>query len=151
MPTESGPCRAQKMLGVVINLLRRFRLLFCVILLIPFTRASWNELGAKQLYLLCGGGSALYLRYGESSSGSGRAAYRGSTVYVATTWAELSGGASCGGLSQAFSCAAIPITTILALFAMAACRRADCGTIAIKLGYYRYQTDMMLWLRWCFW
>ena len=89
----------QKMLGVVINLLRSIPFIILLILNSVYTGHRGDDPGGQSnCTSFGGGGSALYCAYGGIFlSGSGRGRYRGSTVYGCYDLADYLEGASAGG------------------------------------------------------
>ncbi|MCI9592744.1 MAG: ABC transporter permease [Lachnospiraceae bacterium] len=138
----------QKMLGVVINLLRSIPFIILLILLIPFTRAIvGTTLGAKAIVPPLVVAAAPYIaRMVESSFREVDAGViEAAQSMGATTWQIIWKVLLPEAKPSLFVGAAISITTILGYSAMAGfVGGGGLGTIAINYGYYRYQTDMML-------
>lgn len=138
----------QKMLGLIINLLRSVPFMILLIMLIPFTRAIvGTTLGAKAVIPPLVVAAAPYIaRMVESSfkevdAGVIEAAQSMGATTGQIVWKVLLPEAK----PSLFVGAAISITTILGYSAMAGfVGGGGLGTIAINYGYYRYQTDMML-------
>lgn len=138
----------QKVLGIVINLLRSVPFMILLIMVLPFTRMLvGTTLGAKAVVPPLVIAAAPYIaRMVESSF---------KEVDAGVIEAAKSMGASTGQIiwkvllpeakPSLLVGAAISITTILGYSAMAGfVGGGGLGTIAINYGYYRYQTDMML-------
>lgn len=138
----------QKVLGLIINLLRSVPFMILLIMLIPFTRAIvGTTLGAKAVIPPLVVAAAPYIaRMVESSfkevdAGVIEAAQSMGATTGQIVWKVLLPEAK----PSLFVGAAISITTILGYSAMAGfVGGGGLGTIAINYGYYRYQTDMML-------
>lgn len=138
----------QKILGIIINLLRSIPFMILLIMVIPLTRAIvGTTLGAKAVVPPLVIAAAPYIaRMVESSF---------KEVDAGVIEAAKSMGASVPQIifkvllpeakPSLLVGAAISITTILGYSAMAGfVGGGGLGTIAINYGYYRYQTDMML-------
>lgn len=138
----------QKILGIVINLLRSVPFMILLIMVLPFTRMLvGTTLGAKAVVPPLVIAAAPYIaRMVESSF---------KEVDAGVIEAAKSMGASTTQIiikvllpeakPSLLVGAAISITTILGYSAMAGfVGGGGLGTIAINYGYYRYQTDMML-------
>lgn len=138
----------QKILGIVINLLRSVPFMILLIMVLPLTRMIvGTTLGAKAVVPPLVIAAAPYIaRMVESSF---------KEVDAGVIEAAKSMGASTGQIiwkvllpeakPSLLVGAAISITTILGYSAMAGfVGGGGLGTIAINYGYYRYQTDMML-------
>lgn len=138
----------QKVLGIVINLLRSVPFMILLIMVLPLTRMIvGTTLGAKAVVPPLVIAAAPYIaRMVESSF---------KEVDAGVIEAAKSMGASTGQIiwkvllpeakPSLLVGAAISITTILGYSAMAGfVGGGGLGTIAINYGYYRYQTDMML-------
>lgn len=138
----------QKILGIVINLLRSVPFMILLIMVLPLTRMIvGTTLGAKAVVPPLVIAAAPYIaRMVESSF---------KEVDGGVIEAAKSMGASTGQIIMKVLLpeakpsllvgAAISVTTILGYSAMAGfVGGGGLGTIAINYGYYRYQTDMML-------
>lgn len=138
----------QRILGIVINLLRSVPFMILLIMVLPFTRMIvGTTLGAKAVVPPLVIAAAPYIaRMVESSF---------KEVDAGVIEAAKSMGASTAQIIMKVLLpeakpsllvgAAISITTILGYSAMAGfVGGGGLGTIAINYGYYRYQTDMML-------
>lgn len=138
----------QRVLGIVINLLRSVPFMILLIMVLPFTRMIvGTTLGAKAVVPPLVIAAAPYIaRMVESSF---------KEVDAGVIEAAKSMGASTAQIIMKVLLpeakpsllvgAAISITTILGYSAMAGfVGGGGLGTIAINYGYYRYQTDMML-------
>lgn len=138
----------QRILGIVINLLRSVPFMILLIMVLPFTRMIvGTTLGAKAVVPPLVIAAAPYIaRMVESSF---------KEVDAGVIEAAKSMGASTTQIiikvllpeakPSLLVGAAISITTILGYSAMAGfVGGGGLGTIAINYGYYRYQTDMML-------
>lgn len=138
----------QKVLGLIINLLRSIPFMILLIMLLPFTRVIvGTTLGAKAVVPPLVVAAAPYIaRMVESSfkevdAGVIEAAQSMGATTGQIVWKVLLPEAKPSLLVGA----AISITTILGYSAMAGfVGGGGLGTIAINYGYYRYQTDMML-------
>lgn len=138
----------QKILGLIINLLRSIPFMILLIMLLPFTRVIvGTTLGAKAVVPPLVVAAAPYIaRMVESSfkevdAGVIEAAQSMGATTGQIVWKVLLPEAKPSLLVGA----AISITTILGYSAMAGfVGGGGLGTIAINYGYYRYQTDMML-------
>lgn len=138
----------QKVLGLVINLLRSVPFIILLIMLIPVTRAIvGTTLGAKAVVPPLVIAAAPYVaRVVESSfkevdAGVIEAAKSMGASTMQIVWKVLLPEAKPSLLIGA----AISITTILGYSAMAGfVGGGGLGTIAINYGYYRYETDMMI-------
>lgn len=143
------PCPIlQKILGLIINLLRSIPFMILLIMLLPFTRVIvGTTLGAKAVVPPLVVAAAPYIaRMVESSfkevdAGVIEAAQSMGATTGQIVWKVLLPEAKPSLLVGA----AISITTILGYSAMAGfVGGGGLGTIAINYGYYRYQTDMMM-------
>lgn len=143
------PCPAfQKTLGLVINLLRSVPFIILLIMVIPVTRAIVGTiLGYKAVVPPLVIAAAPYVaRVVESSlkevdAGVIEAAKSMGASAFQIIWKVLLPEAKPSLLVGA----AISVTTILGYSAMSGfVGGGGLGDIAIKYGYYRYQTDMML-------
>ncbi|MDD3252023.1 MAG: ABC transporter permease [Lachnospiraceae bacterium] len=149
--TEKGGIRPipalQKVLGIVINLLRSVPFLILLIMVLPITRKIvGTTLGAKAVVPPLVIAAAPYIaRMVESSfkevdAGVIEAAKSMGASTFQIIWKVLLPEAKPSLLVGA----AISTTTILGYSAMAgAVGGGGLGGIAINYGYYRYQTDMM--------
>lgn len=138
----------QKAMGIVINLLRSVPFIILLIMVLPLTRAIvGTTLGSKAVIVPLVIAAAPYVaRVVESSF---------KEVDAGVIEAAKSMGASTGQIiwkvllpeakPSLLVGAAISVTTILGYSAMSGfVGGGGLGDIAIKYGYYRYQTDMML-------
>ncbi len=136
-----------RILGLVINLLRSIPFIILLIMVIPITRVIvGTTLGAKAVVPPLVIASAPYVaRVVESSfkevdAGVIEAAKSMGSSTFQIIWKVLLPEAKPSLLVGA----ALSVTTILAYSAMAGfVGGGGLGDIAIKYGYYRYQTDMM--------
>ena len=137
----------QKILGLIINLLRSVPFIILLIMVIPITKAVvGTTLGAKAVIPPLVIASAPYVaRVVESSfkevdAGVIEAAKSMGASVMQIIWKVLLPEAKPSLLVGA----ALSITTILAYSAMSGfVGGGGLGDIAIKYGYYRYQTQMM--------
>lgn len=137
-----------KVLGILINLLRSIPFIILLIMVLPLTRALMGTvLGAKAVVPPLVIAAAPYVaRVVESSfkevdGGVIEAAKSMGASTMQIIWKVLLPEAKPSLLVGA----AISVTTILGYSAMAGfVGGGGLGDIAIKYGYYRYQTDMML-------
>lgn len=138
----------QRVLGLVINLLRSVPFMILLIMVLPLTRMIvGTTLGAKAVVPpLVIAASPYIARMVESSfkevdAGVIEAAKSMGASTFQIIWKVLLPEAKPSLLVGA----AISVTTILGYSAMAGfVGGGGLGTIAINYGYYRYQTDMML-------
>lgn len=137
----------QKILGLIINLLRSVPFMILLIMMIPVTRAIvGTTLGAKAVIPPLVAAAAPYIaRMVESSfkevdAGVIEAAQSMGATSWQIIWKVLLPEAKPSLLVGA----AISITTVLGYSAMAGfVGGGGLGAIAINYGYYRYETDMM--------
>lgn len=138
----------QKVLGVVINLLRSVPFIILLILVLPFTRmVVGTTLGAKAVVPpLVIAASPYIARMVESSFKEVDAGViEAAKSMGASTWQIIWKVLLPEAKPSLLVGAAISITTILGYSTMAGFTGGGgLGTIAINYGYYRYQTDMML-------
>lgn len=138
----------QKVLGVVINLLRSIPFMILLIMVLPLTRAIvGTTLGAKAVVPPLVIAAAPYIaRMVESSFKEVDAGViEAAKSMGASTWQIIWKVLLPESKPSLLVGAAISITTILGYSAMAGfVGGGGLGTIAINYGYYRYQTDMML-------
>lgn len=138
----------QKVLGLIINLLRSVPFIILLIALIPFTR--WlvgTTLGVKAIIPPLVVAAAPYIaRMVESSLKEIDAGViEAAQSMGATTWQIIWKVLLPESKPSLLIGAAISMTTILGYSAMAgAVGGPGLGAIAINYGYHRYQTDMML-------
>ena len=137
----------QRILGLIINLLRSVPFIILLIMVIPITRAIvGTPLGAKAVIPPLVIASAPYVArvveasFKEVDPGVIEAAKSMGSSTFQIIWKVLLPEAKPSLLVGA----ALSITTILAYSAMAGfVGGGGLGDIAIKYGYYRYQTEMM--------
>lgn len=138
----------QKVLGLVINLLRSVPFIILLLVMIPVTRAIvGTTLGAKAVIPPLVAAAAPYIaRMVESSFKEVDAGViEAAQSMGATTWQIIFKVLLPEAKPSLLVGAAISITTILGYSAMAGfVGGGGLGAIAINYGYYRYQTDMML-------
>ena len=138
----------QKVLGLVINLLRSVPFIILLLVMIPVTRfLVGTTLGAKAVIPPLVGAAAPYIaRMVESSFKEVDAGViEAAKSMGATTWQIIWKVLLPEAKPSLLVGAAISITTILGYSAMAGfVGGGGLGAIAINYGYYRYQTDMML-------
>ncbi len=138
----------QKVLGLVINLLRSVPFIILLLVMIPVTRfLVGTTLGAKAVIPPLVGAAAPYIgRMVESSFKEVDAGViEAAKSMGATTWQIIWKVLLPEAKPSLLVGAAISITTILGYSAMAGfVEGGGLGAIAINYGYYRYQTDMML-------
>ena len=138
----------QKVLGLIINLLRSVPFIILLIMMIPVTRAIMGTtLGAKAIIPPLVAAAAPYIaRMVESSCkevdpGDIEAAQS----MGATTWQIIWKVLLPEAKPSLLVGAAISITTVLGYSAMSGfVGGGGLGNIAINYGYYRYETEMML-------
>lgn len=138
----------QKVLGLVINLLRSVPFIILLLVMLPVTRAIvGTTLGAKAVIPPLVAAAAPYIaRMVESSFKEVDAGViEAAKSMGATTWQIIWKVLLPEAKPSLLVGAAISITTILGYSAMAGfVGGGGLGAIAINYGYYRYQTDMML-------
>lgn len=138
----------QKVLGLVINLLRAVPFIIMLIMMLPVTRAIvGTTLGAKAVIPPLVAAAAPYIaRMVESSFKEVDAGViEAAQSMGATTWQIIWKVLLPESKPSLMIGAAISMTTILGYSTMAGfVGGGGLGTIAINYGYYRYQTDMML-------
>ncbi|MCI8950118.1 MAG: ABC transporter permease [Lachnospiraceae bacterium] len=138
----------QKLLGLIINLIRSVPFIILLLVMIPVTRAIvGTTLGAKAVIPPLVAAAAPYIaRMVESSFKEVDAGViEAAKSMGATTWQIIWKVLLPEAKPSLLVGAAISITTILGYSAMAGfVGGGGLGAIAINYGYYRYQTDMML-------
>ena len=136
----------QKILGLIINLLRSVPFMILLIMMIPVTRAIvGTTLGAKAVIPPLVAAAAPYIaRMVESSFKEVDAGViEAAQSMGATTWQIIWKVLLPEAKPSLLVGAAISITTVLGYSAMAGFVGGGLGAIAINYGYYRYETDMM--------
>ncbi len=137
----------QKVLGLIINLLRSVPFMILLIMMIPVTRAIvGTTLGAKAVIPPLVAAAAPYIaRMVESSFKEVDAGViEAAQSMGATTWQIIWKVLLPEAKPSLLVGAAISITTVLGYSAMAGfVGGGGLGAIAINYGYYRYETDMM--------
>lgn len=137
----------QKVLGIVINLLRSIPFIILLIMVLPLTRVIvGTTLGAMAVVPPLVIAAAPYIaRMVESSFKEVDAGViEAAKSMGASTWQIIWKVLLPEAKPSLLVGAAISITTILGYSAMAGFTGGGgLGTIAINYGYYRYQTDMM--------
>ena len=148
---REGICPAPKtnaVLGTIVNIMRSVPFLILIIVLIPFTRlVAGTSIGATATIVpLIVGAAPFIARMVESSllevdAGVVEAAQaRGASPWQIVTKVLLK-----ESVPSLVTGAAIALTTILGYSAMAgAVGGGGLGDLAIKYGYHRYQTDVLL-------
>ena len=137
----------QKVLGLIINLLRSVPFIILLIMMIPVTRAIMGTtLGAKAIIPPLVAAAAPYIArmvetsFKEVDPGVIEAAQS----MGATTWQIIWKVLLPEAKPSLLVGAAISITTVLGYSAMSGfVGGGGLGNIAINYGYYRYETDMM--------
>lgn len=148
---KDGICPAPKtnaVLGAVVNVLRSVPFLILIIVLIPFTRfVIGTSIGATATVVpLIVGAAPFIARMVESSllevdAGVVEAAQ----AMGASPWQIVTKVLLKEAVPSLITGAAIALTTILGYSAMAgAVGGGGLGDLAIKYGYHRYQTDVLL-------
>lgn len=148
---RDGICPAPKtnaVLGAVVNVLRSVPFLILIIVLIPFTRfVIGTSIGATATVVpLIVGAAPFIARMVESSllevdAGVVEAA----EAMGASPWQIVTKVLLKEAVPSLITGAAIALTTILGYSAMAgAVGGGGLGDLAIKYGYHRYQTDVLL-------
>ena len=148
---RDGICPAPKtnaVLGTIVNIMRSVPFLILIILLIPFTRlVAGTSIGATATIVpLIVGAAPFIARMVESSllevdAGVVEAAQ----AMGASPWQIVTKVLLKESVPSLVTGAAIALTTILGYSAMAgAVGGGGLGDLAIKYGYHRYQTDVLL-------
>ena len=148
---REGICPAPKtnaVLGTIVNIMRSVPFLFLIIVLIPFTRlVAGTSIGATATIVpLIVGAAPFIARMVESSllevdAGVVEAAQ----AMGASPWQIVTKVLLKESVPSLVTGAAIALTTILGYSAMAgAVGGGGLGDLAIKYGYHRYQTDVLL-------
>lgn len=138
----------QKVLGLIINLLRSVPFIILLIMMIPVTRAIMGTtLGAKAIIPPLVAAAAPYIaRMVESSFKEvDPGVIEAAQSMGATTWQIIWKVLLPEAKPSLLIGAAISITTVLGYSAMSGfVGGGGLGNIAINYGYYRYETEMML-------
>ena len=148
---RDGICPAPKtnaVLGTIVNIMRSVPFLLLIIVLIPFTRlVAGTSIGATATIVpLIVGAAPFIARMVESSllevdAGVVEAAQ----AMGASPWQIVTKVLLKESVPSLVTGAAIALTTILGYSAMAgAVGGGGLGDLAIKYGYHRYQTDVLL-------
>lgn len=148
---KDGICSAPKtnaVLGTIVNIMRSVPFLILIIVLIPFTRfVVGTSIGATATVVpLIVGAAPFIARMVESSllevdAGVVEAAQ----AMGASPWQIVTKVLLKEAVPSLITGAAIALTTILGYSAMAgAVGGGGLGDLAIKYGYHRYQTDVLL-------
>lgn len=148
---KDGICPAPKtnaVLGTIVNIMRSVPFLILIIVLIPFTRfVVGTSIGATATVVpLIVGAAPFVARMVESSllevdAGVVEAAQ----AMGASPWQIVTKVLLKEAVPSLITGAAIALTTILGYSAMAgAVGGGGLGDLAIKYGYHRYQTDVLL-------
>ena len=148
---REGICPAPKtnaVLGTIVNIMRSVPFLILIIVLIPFTRlVAGTSIGATATIVpLIVGAAPFIARMVESSllevdAGVVEAAQ----AMGASPWQIVTKVLLKESVPSLVTGAAIALTTILGYSAMAgAVGGGGLGDLAIKYGYHRYQTDVLL-------
>lgn len=148
---RDGICPAPKtnaVLGTIVNIMRSVPFLILIIVLIPFTRlVAGTSIGATATIVpLIVGAAPFTARMVESSllevdAGVVEAAQ----AMGASPWQIVTKVLLKESVPSLVTGAAIALTTILGYSAMAgAVGGGGLGDLAIKYGYHRYQTDVLL-------
>ena len=148
---REGICPAPKtnaVLGTIVNIMRSVPFLMLIIVLIPFTRlVAGTSIGATATIVpLIVGAAPFIARMVESSllevdAGVVEAAQ----AMGASPWQIVTKVLLKESVPSLVTGAAIALTTILGYSAMAgAVGGGGLGDLAIKYGYHRYQTDVLL-------
>lgn len=137
-----------RILGVVINVIRSCPFLILLVLLIPFTRfVVGTSLGCNATMVpLVIGAAPFIARMVESSIKEvDRGVIEAAQSMGATTWQIVTKVLLPEALPSLLVGAAIATTTVLGYSALAGFTGGGgLGTIAINYGYYRYNTPVML-------
>ncbi|HIT41692.1 MAG TPA: ABC transporter permease [Candidatus Caccovicinus merdipullorum] len=137
----------QKVLGLIINLLRSVPFIILLIMMIPVTRAIMGTtLGAKAIIPPLVAAAAPYIaRMVESSFKEvDPGVIEAAQSMGATTWQIIWKVLLPEAKPSLLVGAAISITTVLGYSAMSGfVGGGGLGNIAINYGYYRYETEMM--------
>ena len=148
---REGICPAPKtnaVLGTIVNIMRSVPFLILIIVLVPFTRlVAGTSIGATATIVpLIVGAAPFIARMVESSllevdAGVVEAAQ----AMGASPWQIVTKVLLKESVPSLVTGAAIALTTILGYSAMAgAVGGGGLGDLAIKYGYHRYQTDVLL-------
>ena len=136
---KDGICPAPKtnaVLGTIVNIMRSVPFLILIIVLIPFTRfVVGTSIGATATVVPLSVGAAPFIaRMVEAAQAMG-----------ASPWQIVTKVLLKEAVPSLITGAAIALTTILGYSAMAgAVGGGGLGDLAIKYGYHRYQTDVLL-------
>ena len=151
MTRRDGICPAPKtnaVLGTIVNVMRSVPFLILIIVLIPFTRlVAGTSIGATATIVpLIVGAAPFIARMVESSLLEGDAGVvEAAQAMGASPWQIVTKVLLKESVPSLVTGAAIALTTILGYSAMAgAVGGGGLGDLAIKYGYHRYQTDVLL-------
>ena len=137
-----------KVLGLAINLLRSVPFLILMIMVIPFTRLVVGKIigpNAAVVPLIIAAAPYIGRRVESSLKEVDAGVVEAAQSMGASTWQIIWKVLLPEAKPSLLVGAAISITTILGYSAMAgAVGAGGLGDIAIRYGYHRYQTDMML-------
>ena len=144
---RDGICPAPKtnaVLGTIVNIMRSVPFLILIIVLIPFTRlVAGTSIGATATIvpLIVGAARMVESSLLEVDAGVVEAAQ----AMGASPWQIVTKVLLKESVPSLVTGAAIALTTILGYSAMAgAVGGGGLGDLAIKYGYHRYQTDVLL-------
>ena len=148
---RDGICPAPKtnaVLGTIVNIMRSVPFLILIIVLIPFTRlVAGTSIGATATIVpLIVGAAPFIARMVESSLLEVDASVvEAAQAMGASPWQIVTKVLLKESVPSLVTGAAIALTTILGYSAMAgAVGGGGLGDLAIKYGYHRYQTDVLL-------
>ena len=148
---REGICPAPKtnaVLGTIVNIMRSVPFLILIIVLIPFTRlVAGTSIGATATIVpLIVGAAPFIARMVESSLLEVDASVvEAAQAMGASPWQIVTKVLLKESVPSLVTGAAIALTTILGYSAMAgAVGGGGLGDLAIKYGYHRYQTDVLL-------
>ena len=148
---REGICPAPKtnaVLGTIVNIMRSVPFLILIIVLIPFTRlVAGTSIGATATIVpLIVGAAPFIARMVESSRLEVDAGVvEAAQAMGASPWQIVTKVLLKESVPSLVTGAAIALTTILGYSAMAgAVGGGGLGDLAIKYGYHRYQTDVLL-------
>ena len=148
---RDGICPAPKtnaVLGTIVNIMRSVPFLILIIVLIPFTRlVAGTSIGATATIVpLIVGAAPVIARMVESALWEVDAGVvEAAQAMGASPWQIVTKVLLKESVPSLVTGAAIALTTILGYSAMAgAVGGGGLGDLAIKYGYHRYQTDVLL-------
>ena len=148
---KDGICPAPKtnaVLGTIVNIMRSVPFLILIIVLIPFTRfVVGTSIGATATVvpLIVGAAPFIARRVESSLLEVDAGVVEAAQAMGASPWQIVTKVLLKEAVPSLITGAAIALTTILGYSAMAgAVGGGGLGDLAIKYGYHRYQTDVLL-------